>query len=221
VQDILYELRISQQGERNETDFDDEYDDEYDDDYDDSEDDFDEVDDEEYADDDNEDDDNEYEDLSLENFDSVHIEERIHELDIKHLDFTKKIERYGMTKLMPWNIPDLHSKFETCTSSVSIQPSVQWNNIRLTSKVFNNDATTFNSQVTRSILKKWREKGSFVRFLNGDNRDCSVNNLRDVTLKDALDNIDSWTVDWDLNLTENEKDLVRTKSWRNNLVFFD
>ena len=68
--------------------------------------------------------------------------------------------------------------------------------------------------MTDSILKKWRAQGSFLRFKDGDQMNCSVRNLEYVSLKDAMDNIDEWTVDWDMNLTPKEISLVKTPEWR-------
>ena len=59
-----------------------------------------------------------------------------------------------------------------------------------------------------SIIKKWREQASmgFVRFLNGKTNDWREENLQFVLLRDALLHFDvwTWTVDWDINLTEKE-----------------
>jgi hypothetical protein len=68
-----------------------------------------------------------------------------------------------------------------------------------------------------SILQKWRAQGFFVRFNNGDKADCRIDNLEFVKLKDAVENIGTWTTDWDMKLTEEEKALVMDATWRSGL----
>ena len=74
-------------------------------------------------------------------------------------------------------------------------------------------------KLTNSILKKWREQGSFIRFLDGNTLNCSVNNLAWVSIKDAMLNFDSWRTDWDADLSKREKDLVNDPTWRSGLSF--
>ena len=73
--------------------------------------------------------------------------------------------------------------------------------------------------ITERILKKWKKQGTFIRFLNGDTTCCHIDNLAYVSLEDAMNNIDTWVVDWDMNLTEKEIKSVRTPEWREGLQF--
>jgi len=68
--------------------------------------------------------------------------------------------------------------------------------------------------MTQSIIKKWREQGAFIRFMDNDITNCSYTNLKMVDLYEALENIDTWTVDWDMELTEKEIELVKNAEWR-------
>ena len=54
----------------------------------------------------------------------------------------------------------------------------------------------------------------FIRFLDGTTTNCKADNLLFVSLRDALDHIDEWTVDWDIDLTLKEIYLVKHASWR-------
>ena len=38
-------------------------------------------------------------------------------------------------------------------------------------------------------------------------------------IEDAMKNIDTWVVDWDMNLTAKEIERVRTPEWREGLTF--
>ena len=69
---------------------------------------------------------------------------------------------------------------------------------------------------TRSIIGKWRHQASmgFIRFLDGTTTNCKADNLLFVSLRDELDHIDEWTVDWDIDLTLKEIYLVKHASWR-------
>jgi len=71
---------------------------------------------------------------------------------------------------------------------------------------------------TSSILEKWRKQKFFVRFLDGDTLNGAVVNLVLVTLSDALAH-DDWTVDWDVNLTNEECALVKSENWSVDLLF--
>lgn len=73
--------------------------------------------------------------------------------------------------------------------------------------------------LTDSILAKWREQGSFIRFKDGDTKNCRADNLEWVSIKDAMDNFHTWTTDWDMNLTRREKRVVETTNWRMGLRF--
>ena len=72
--------------------------------------------------------------------------------------------------------------------------------------------------LTQSILSKWRVQGTFIRHKDRDTSNYSLNNLCFVSLRDALDNIDTWTVDWTMNLTPQEIMLVRSPEWRSGLI---
>ena len=74
--------------------------------------------------------------------------------------------------------------------------------------------------LTTSIMSKWRAQGHFIRFIDGNVANCSVRNLCYVSLKDAMEHIDEWKVDWDMNLTADEVALVHRPSWRSLLVCF-
>ena len=73
--------------------------------------------------------------------------------------------------------------------------------------------------MTTSILKTWKAQGTFVRFKDGDTRNCSVDNLEHVQLENAMRNIDTWTVDWDMDLTPQQIALVRQPEWRKGLKY--
>ena len=73
------------------------------------------------------------------------------------------------------------------------------------------------SSLINSIIMKWRTQGSFIRFIDGDKRNCTVSNLCYVSLEDAMNHIDDWVVDWDAELTRNEIRLVKTKKFRDGL----
>lgn len=75
------------------------------------------------------------------------------------------------------------------------------------------------NHLTQSIIRKWRKQGKFIRFLNGDKTDCRVSNLQYVSLADAMDHIHEWVVDWDMTLTNREKQLVMDLKWRSGLTF--
>jgi hypothetical protein len=68
--------------------------------------------------------------------------------------------------------------------------------------------------LTDSILNKWKAQRTFIRFVDGNTKNCAVSNLHYVLLPDALDHIDNWKVDWDMELTEEEIALVKKPEWR-------
>jgi hypothetical protein len=72
---------------------------------------------------------------------------------------------------------------------------------------------------TDSIIKKWNKQGSFIRFIDGNKANCHYSNLKYVGLKDVMVNFDEWIVDWDMNLTKKEIQMVKNKQWRDGLVF--
>ncbi len=64
--------------------------------------------------------------------------------------------------------------------------------------------------MTKLIITRWSTRGFFVRFMNGDTRDCHrAGNLEVASLKNATKNFDGWTVDWDMHLTDEEIGLVQ------------
>ena len=73
--------------------------------------------------------------------------------------------------------------------------------------------------MTQSIMQKWSEQNGFVRFLDGDIRNCPPENLKWVTLKDAMEHVHDWVVDWDMNLSEEERKLVLQDDWQQGLSF--
>ena len=72
---------------------------------------------------------------------------------------------------------------------------------------------------TSRILATWKAQGAFIRFLNGNKADCAASNLAYVSLREAMQHVDDWAVDWDMDLTAEEVELVRTPGWRAGLVF--
>ena len=75
--------------------------------------------------------------------------------------------------------------------------------------------TTMSScPLTTSILSKWRAQGFFIRFLDCNTHNCAASNLHFVSLKNAMDHIDDWKVDWDMELSPEEIALVKTPEWR-------
>ena len=75
------------------------------------------------------------------------------------------------------------------------------------------------SALTASILRKWAAQGSFIRFVDGNTRNCAVSNLQYVHLRDAMAHVADWKVDWDMELSAKERALVMTPEWRARLVF--
>ena len=74
--------------------------------------------------------------------------------------------------------------------------------------------------MTNNILRKWRNQGGFIRFLNGNKQDCRLSNLQQVSLQEAMEHIEDWVVDWDMDLTNQEKMLVLfDETWRKGLTF--
>ena len=73
------------------------------------------------------------------------------------------------------------------------------------------------SDLTNSIIEKWNEQRMFIRFIDGNTLNCAATNLHPVTLKDAMENVHTWKVDWDMNLTQEERNLVLTDEWREGL----
>ena len=82
-----------------------------------------------------------------------------------------------------------------------------------------NRFSTSYSELTASIMKKWKSQGNFIRFVDGNIGNIHPDNLKYVPIKDAMKNIDTWKVDWDMDLTRAEIQQVRSKSWRKGLLF--
>jgi hypothetical protein len=77
------------------------------------------------------------------------------------------------------------------------------------------DSSADEDELTKSILRKWRSRPCpFIRFMNGNHQDCSIPNLVIVSLDNAMDHIDDWKVDWDMDLTRSQIQLVRDPVWR-------
>jgi len=77
-------------------------------------------------------------------------------------------------------------------------------------------------KTTRSIINKWLSQSErpsgFIRFLNGIKTECYGANLEFVSLRDAMMYLEEWTVDWDMQLTSKEIDLVKDPTWRASLL---
>lgn len=69
-------------------------------------------------------------------------------------------------------------------------------------------------ELTTSIFKKWRKQQTFVRFKDGNITNCAATNLGYVNLKDVMMNNFHWKVDWDMELTTAERQLVSDSQWR-------
>ena len=80
------------------------------------------------------------------------------------------------------------------------------------------------SELTESIFTKWKWQlnmnGGFLRWINGNRIDYTPSNIVFVSPEDAMRNIDSWTVDWDMELDADEIALVHVPSWRENIHFW-
>ena len=72
---------------------------------------------------------------------------------------------------------------------------------------------------TERILAKWKAQAQFIRFVDGDTGNCAISNLQRVRLSDAMEHIDEWVVDWDMDLTAEEIATVRSVQWRAGLTF--
>ena len=74
-------------------------------------------------------------------------------------------------------------------------------------------------ELTGSILRKWQNQGySFIRFRDANPSNCSVSNLMLVSLQQAMEHIEDWVVDWDMNLTPEEIAVVCDPEWRAGLT---
>ncbi len=73
--------------------------------------------------------------------------------------------------------------------------------------------------ITSDIISKWREQGTFCRFIDGNTHNCRIENLMWVSQKDAMEHFEDWRTDWDANLSKRERRVVCLQSWRDGLVF--
>jgi hypothetical protein len=76
--------------------------------------------------------------------------------------------------------------------------------------------------MTQSILDTWKAQKTFIRFRDGNTNNVAVANLVYVSLADAMahvDGNDAWKVDWDMNLTEEQRRVVMDPNWRAGLTF--
>ena len=64
--------------------------------------------------------------------------------------------------------------------------------------------------VISKIVCTWLEQGTLIRFVDGNISNCAASNLQFVSLRDALNEVGNWKVDWDMNLTEFECGVVET-----------
>lgn len=75
-------------------------------------------------------------------------------------------------------------------------------------------------RIGRAIINKWNERHSmFIRFIDGDRNNHELTNMALALIPDLLENFDVWTIDWDVDLTEEEIALVRNANWRAGLHF--
>ena len=57
--------------------------------------------------------------------------------------------------------------------------------------------------------KSSKQRGRFIRFLNGDTDDTSPENLAECSFYDAFVHIDDWTTDWIFFVSDEEQQFVR------------
>lgn len=62
--------------------------------------------------------------------------------------------------------------------------------------------------VVKTILDVWKQQGSFVLFVDGNATNCGITNLKYVDLAVALRHVDDWKVDWDMDLTPEQRAYV-------------
>ena len=74
-------------------------------------------------------------------------------------------------------------------------------------------------ELTESIIRKWRNKGVFIRFVDGNPNNRSDSNLMLVSLQEAMEHIEDWYVDWDLDLTPEEIAVVCDPEWSAGVTF--
>jgi len=72
---------------------------------------------------------------------------------------------------------------------------------------------------TSKILEKWRAQQQFIRFIDGNTNNNTLQNLEWITIKEAMQHFDDWVFDWDMDLTKKEKKMVLNPEWRAGLFF--
>ena len=62
----------------------------------------------------------------------------------------------------------------------------------------------------KSIKNIWNKENNnqFIRFKNKNTLDCRVENLEWVSINDAMNNINDWKVDWDMELSKKQIEFV-------------
>lgn len=75
-------------------------------------------------------------------------------------------------------------------------------------------------KLTRSITRSWTRM--FIRFIDGDIQNCNILNLTgerpdDVLVKNWAN--PEWRVDWDMDLSDDEAQIVLNPEWRKGLRF--
>lgn len=68
-------------------------------------------------------------------------------------------------------------------------------------------------QIINNIRNKWNEntkqsKGYFLRHIDGDTLNISLDNLQWVHPKNAMENV-NWCCDWDMGLTRKQIEFVK------------
>ena len=75
-------------------------------------------------------------------------------------------------------------------------------------------------KLTRSIMRSWARM--FIRFIDGNTQNCNLLNLTGESPDDVLvknwANPD-WRVDWDMDLSDDEVQIVLNPEWRKGLCF--
>ena len=70
------------------------------------------------------------------------------------------------------------------------------------------------------IIRKWNKLGYFIKFKDGDNSNCKMNNLEFISFIDTFNKPhQSQRVDWDSELTLGEKKFV-IENWDNWIKVF-
>jgi hypothetical protein len=76
--------------------------------------------------------------------------------------------------------------------------------------------------LTGSNTRSWAKQGMFIRFIDGDVQNCNHLNLAcerpgDVLIKNWAN--PDWRVDWDMELSDDEVQIVLNPQWRRGLRF--